>query len=283
MINGYRHTPRWILSAVALCALGLSPQMLALQEPQSPVQPEAQTPAEQQIQSPAQPEPQAPPPTNLEEVPAKPDDSSKTQEPPAAKNPDKPQNDRLFFAMPNYLTVEGASSLPPLTTKQKFKLQALSVFDPVELTYVAVASGINQASNSEPGYGQGFVGYAKRYGTSFADTMIGNFGTGAIFPSLLHQDPRYYQLGKGKFSHRVAYAGVRIFVTRSDSGQKEFNYSELLGNGMAAALANTYHPGEKTLVNSVSIWWTQIGWDALAYEMKEFWPDIHHLISKKKQ
>lgn len=195
-------------------------------------------------------------------------------------DPNKPQNDRLFFTFPNYLTVEKASSLPPLTVKQKFKYQALGTFDPVELTYIAVAASINQASNSEPAYGQGFVGYAKRYGTSFADTIIGNFGTGAVFPSLLHQDPRYYQLGKGKFLHRAKYAGLRIFVTRSDSGKNEFNFSEFLGIGMAAAIANAYHPAPRTFMNSVSICGTQIAWDALAYEVKEFWPDVHNKVHR---
>jgi hypothetical protein len=282
MINGYRCTLRWILSAMVLGALGLSTQTFALQDPQAPAQQETQTPSQPEVQSPAQPQIQTPAETTPE-TPAKPDDTSKTQQPPAAKNPNKPANDRLFGVMPNYLTVEGASSLPPLTTGQKFKLQALGVFDPVEFTYIGIAAGLNQASNSEPQYGQGFIGYAKRYGTSFADTMIGNFGTGAIFPSLLHQDPRYYQLGKGAFGHRVKYAGLRVLITRSDSGKTEFNYSEFLGNGMAAAVANTYHPGEKTVGNSLSIMFTQIGWDALAYEMKEFWPDMHRLISKKKQ
>jgi hypothetical protein len=239
--------------------------MYAQQDPQSSVQQEPQSPAK-----------------TTPDAPAKPDDTSGTQKPPATKDPNKPQNDRLFFALPNYLTVENASSLPPLTTKQKFKYQALGTFDPVELTYVAVASGINQASNSEPEYGQGFAGYAKRYGTSFADTMIGNFMTGAIFPSLLHQDPRYYQMGHGGFIHRSEHALSRILITRSDSGRRQFNYSEILGNGVAAGIADAYHPGKPTVMNTVSIWWTQIGWDAAAYEVKEFWPDIHHFISRKK-
>ncbi len=200
---------------------------------------------------------------------------TKTKKADTPPDPAKPQNDRIFFALPNYLTVENASSLPPLTAKQKFKIQALGTFDPVELTYIGIAAGINQFSNSEPAYGQGFVGYVKRYGTSFGDTMIGNFMTGAVFPTLLRQDPRYYQMGKGRFIHRAAYAACRVFVTRSDSGHKEFNFSELLGNGVAAGISNAYHPRPRTFMNSVSIWGTQIAWDATSYELKEFWPDLH--------
>jgi len=193
----------------------------------------------------------------------------------------KPQNDRIFWALPNFLTVENASQVPPLTAGQKFKLEARSTFDPIEYPYVAMVTLINQVSDSEPTFGRGFRGYARRYGTAFADNTAGNFGTGAVFPALVHQDPRYYQLGKGGFFHRVVYAGSRIFITRTDSGQRQFNYSEFLGNALAGALAPVYHPAPRTLVNSVSIWWTQIGWDAASYELKEFWPDIKHYIRRR--
>jgi hypothetical protein len=75
---------------------------------------------------------------------------------------EKPQNDRLFFLLPNYLTVENAKQIPPLTAGQKFKLVALGTFDPVEYPYVGVLAGIDQAQNTDPSYGQGFKGYAKR-------------------------------------------------------------------------------------------------------------------------
>jgi len=56
---------------------------------------------------------------------------------------------------------------------------------------------IGQARNSDPSYGQGFQGYARRYGTFFADTGIGALMTTSVFPTLLQQDPRYFQLGTG--------------------------------------------------------------------------------------
>ena len=202
-------------------------------------------------------------------------ESDKTPEP---DKPAKLQNDRIFWTLPNFLTVENASSAPPMTVGQKFELVARGSFDPVEYPYIGFVSAIGQAEDSEPAYRQGWGAYAKRYGVAFADNTIGNFGTGAIFPSLLHQDPRYYQLGTGGAFHRFLYAGSRIFVTRSDSGNKQFNFSELLGNGLAAAVANAYHPAPRTLPNSISIWWTQIGSDAAAYELKEFWPDMKHKL-----
>ena len=108
--------------------------------------------------------------------------------------------------------------------------------------------------------------------------------TGAILPSLLHQDPRYYQLGHGSFKHRLGHAISRIFVTRSDSGNTVFNVSEVLGSAVAGGIANTYHPaGDRTVANTVSVWWTQVGWDTVAIGVKEFWPDIRRKVQKQRQ
>jgi hypothetical protein len=194
----------------------------------------------------------------------------------------KRENDRLFYLLPNYLTVENSKKIPPLTTGQKFKLVALGTFDPIEYPYVGILAGINQAENSDPSYGQGFKGYAKRYGAAFADTTIENFMVGAVFPSMLHQDPRYFQSGQGGFWHRAAYAGLRIFITRTDSGRKQFNYSEWAGSAVAAALSTTYHPAQdRNALNAANVWVTQLWGDALSFEIKEFWPDIKRKLHKK--
>ena len=203
---------------------------------------------------------------------------------PAIQEKKSPENDRLFWTLPNYLTVENGKQIPPLTTGQKFKLVALGVFDPVEFPYVGVLAGIDQAENTDPSFRQGFKGYAKRYGAAYADTAIENFMVGGVFPSLLHQDPRYYQLGKGGFWRRAGHAALQIFITRSDSGKKQFNYSGLAGSALAAALSNTYHPpADRTALNSANIWVTQLWGDAVSFELKEFWPDIRRKLHKKQQ
>lgn len=194
-----------------------------------------------------------------------------------------PQNDRIFWSLPNYLTVENASHLPPLTTSQKFKTVAQGCFDPVEGAFIGIEAGIQQADDVNPTYGQGMLGYSKRFGTAYADAIIGNFGTGAIFPTLLREDPRYYQLGKGSFFRRFGYAAARVVVTRSDnSGKTVFNFSEFLGNGLAAGLSNAYHPGPHTIVGSTNVLTTQIVMDAAGYELKEFWPDIHRFLQRHR-
>jgi len=218
----------------------------------------------------------------------KPDEKSATKDNPPSpeqKTPDaaqKPKNDRLFYVLPNYLTVENAGKTQPLTTRQKFKLVALGTFDPVEYPYVGMLAGISQAENSDPSYGQGFKGYAKRYGAGFADTTVENFMVGAALPSLLHEDPRYFQSGKGGFWRRAGYAALRMVITRTDSGKSQFNYSEWAGSAVAAAISTNYQPPQdRNAANAANVWVTQLWGDALSFEIKEFWPDIKRKLHHK--
>jgi hypothetical protein len=192
------------------------------------------------------------------------------------KNEKGTSNDRILWTMPNFLTMENADKLPPLTAKEKFQVTARGVFDPFEFLLIAFVAGINQASNSNPTYGQGMQGYAKRYGTAYADNAIENFMASAVFPSVLHQDPRYYQLGHGGFWRRAEHAVGRVLITRSDDGDKQLNYSELGGAFAAAAISTyTYHPhSERGIGNVTSVWGSQMGWDSVTYMIKEFWPDL---------
>jgi len=209
-------------------------------------------------------------------------------------------NDRLFYTLPNFLTLQGREKLPPLSAKDKFKVVALGTFDYVEYPWWGILAAINQAQNNEPGYGQGWVGYAKRYGSTAGDSMIENFMVGAVFPSVLHQDPRFYQSGGGSFLKRSGYAVSRIVITRGDSGHHQFNFSEVGGSAIAAAISTySYHPrstflstptdphkfigSDRTLSNTISTWETQLTLDTITIMVKEFWPDIHRKISHKSQ
>jgi hypothetical protein len=213
-------------------------------------------------------------------------------------------NDRLFLALPNFLTLENSGNVPPLTAGQKFKVVARGSFDKIEFPWYGILSAISQAENSEPGYGQGWKGYGKRYASAFGDGTIENFMTSAVFPSILHQDPRFFQKSDGGFARRTEYAVSRIFVTRTDSGHRQFNYSEILGSAVSAAIStNTYHPrsfittrfdpttdtltyvhnaSDRTLPNTLSVWGTQVLYDTITIVIKEFWPDVHRKMNHKQ-
>ena len=215
-----------------------------------------------------------------------PADKSKSEDSPdktAKDQTSNPANDRVFYAVPNYLTVENAAQVPPVSAGRKFKLVAQDSFDYFNYPWYGFLAGLGQAQNSTPGYGQGAKGYAKRYAATFADGTIENFMTGAVFPSLLHQDPRYFQLGKGTFFHRFGYAVSRILITRMDSGRSQFNYSEVAGAAVSAGIANAYRPAsDRNFANTMSIWGTDMGLDAFTFGIKEFWPDIRRKLHKDK-
>ncbi len=209
------------------------------------------------------------------------EDPKKNDEDPKKEDPKK-KDDRMFYVMPNYLTVDSESQAEPVSWKEKFAMAAKGSFDPYEFTVVGIVAGIRQAENASPGFGQGFEGYSKRYGAAFADQVDGNVMVGGVFPTILKVDPRYFQLGRGSFLHRFGYAFSRIFVARTDSGKNTFNISEFAGNAAAIAISNVYYPAaDRSASSSAYGWGTQMGIDAFGNELKEFWPDIHRYIQRR--
>jgi len=191
--------------------------------------------------------------------------------------------DRIFWILPNFMSIEDVNSLPRLTAGQKFKAVGRGLIDPFEFALIGVVAGLGQASDSIPQYGQGAEGYGKRYATAYADNAVENFMASAVLPSLLHQDPRYYELGHGGVLRRAGHAVGRIFITRTDSGGTQFNYSEVFGAGIAAGISTySYHPnGDRGVGTVVNVWGTQIGWDCATYMLKEFWPDLRRKHERK--
>lgn len=197
-------------------------------------------------------------------------------------NAEGTSNDRIFGMLPNYQTVENSSSLPPLTPRQKYSLALQGSFDPVEFAFVGVLAGLNQVDHENPSWGYGFKGYTKRYGEAFANQAIENVMTNGVLPSLLDQDPRYYQLAHGSFLRRFVFAADRLVITRTDRGTATVNTSELAGSLAAAGLSNLYEPGvSRTWSNTAEVWGTQVLIDGLSNEMREFWPDIKHRLFRR--
>lgn len=215
--------------------------------------------------------------TNQNSTPAQ---NTQTKQKKAA--PEGTSNDRLFYVLPNFLTLEESEQVPPLTTKEKFAVTARGIYDPAEFALTGIVALLGQASNSDPSYGQGFQGYAKRYATTYGDNVIENFMASAIFPTIFRQDPRYFQLGHGGAKKRVWHAFTRAFITRSDSGTHQFNISEVGGALAAAALSTyTYHPqSDRGFGEVITVWGTQVGWDVGTYVLKEFWPDLRNKYSR---
>jgi hypothetical protein len=150
------------------------------------------------------------------------------------------EKQRVFGIIPNFY-VSYESDAAPLTTKRKFELALKVSADPVTAAGVALVSSFRQAANS-PNYSQGWGAYGKRFGATAADGFSGIMIGGAILPSLLHQDPRYFYQGKGTTGSRIRHAIFSAFVTKGDNGKWQPNCSSLGGDLASSALANLYFP-----------------------------------------
>jgi len=203
---------------------------------------------------------------------------------PAKVNPDA-QTDttykRILGVIPNYKTFPTMKDYKPITTKEKWSIATQDAFDRGTFALAAVFAGYSQLTNANPSFGQGIKGYSHYFVTSFADWSIGDYMTEAVFPTLLHQDPRYFRRGTGSGPRRLLYAMGQIFWTHTDSGGHTFNFSEIGGNSASVAISQAYYPENRTVGGAVSKLGVQIGMDMTSNIMKEFWPDVQHMLSRK--
>ena len=198
-------------------------------------------------------------------------------------NSEGKQTSRILWVVPNFAAVSANTQLPPLTVRGKFKLGTEDSVDYSAFVWAGIVAGQSMALKSYPELGTGAAGYGRYYWRAFADQVSGTFFTEAIVPSVTHEDPRYYTLGHGGFFHRTAYALSRVVITKTDSGGKSFNYSEVVGNALEAGLSNAYYPAEERgFGKTAENWGTQLEAAALNNIAKEFWPDIRrHLLRQK--
>jgi Carboxypeptidase regulatory-like domain len=151
---------------------------------------------------------------------------------------------RILGVLPNFY-VSYLSNAAPLTRKQKFKLAVKVSVDPITFFTTGVTAGIEQAQNDFSGYGEGFSGYAKRYGATYGDRLTSTFFGAALLPSLLHQDPRYFYKGKGRIINRALYAISTVVICKGDNGHWQPNYSNVLGNLAAGGVSSLYYPNSE--------------------------------------
>jgi hypothetical protein len=181
------------------------------------------------------------------------------------------EKQRVLGVIPNFYVVYD-SHPAPLSPRQKFSLAWHDSIDPITFVSAGFFAGIEQAQNTFAGYGQGAEGYAKRYGANYADGFFGDMLGGALFPSLLHQDPRYYYKGKGSIASRALHAVAMSFLCKGDNGHWQFDYSAVAGSLAAGEISNLYYPSSNQNNFSVVLDSSAIGLgeDAIGNLFQEF-------------
>ena len=149
------------------------------------------------------------------------------------------EKQRLLKVVPNFYVVYDCDPAP-LTPKLKFALASRVLIDPYVLTVTGAVAGLYQATDTWNGYGQGAVGYGKRYAAEYGNIAISTFLGGGVFPVLFHQDPRFFYKGTGSTKSRIKYALLTAVRTKGDNGLWQPDYSGFLGLLTGAAITNTY-------------------------------------------
>ncbi len=193
------------------------------------------------------------------------------------------QTPRIMGVLPNFTAVDSNTQLPRLSTREKF---VVAMHDSVDYSSFLLVGGLAAKglhSNATPQLGTGAAGFGRYYWREFTDQVSGTFFTEAIIPTITHEDPRYYTLGKDGFFRRAYYAISRTVITKNDAGGEEFNISEVGGNAAEAPLSNFYYPSEERGFNKTAKnFATQTAITAGANVLKEFWPDIRKNVFRLK-
>lgn len=176
---------------------------------------------------------------------------------------------RVLGIFPNFY-VSYRQDAAPLTTKLKFRLAWKSSTDPVTILGTAFLAGLQQAGDQYGEFGQGAEGYAKRFGADYADVLASTYLSGAIFPSLLKQDPRYFYRGTGSTRSRFAYAVGNSVMCKGDNGHWQVNYSNIAGSFGGAALSTTFFPTSNPGMTTLSNGFIRLGESSLAGVVQEF-------------
>jgi len=187
----------------------------------------------------------------------------------------------ILWVIPNFRTSPVLKDYKPITPGAKFKIAAEDTFDRGTVALAAVFAAQGQMSNSNRSFGQGVEGFMHYGVTAYADFAIGNYMTEAIYPTILHQDPRYFRRGSGRALSRLGYAIGQIFWTHTDSGGHQFNYSEIVGNATAVAISMSYYPENRNASDAISKLGTQIALDTAVNVIKEFWTSSGHKKSRR--
>ena len=189
------------------------------------------------------------------------------------------QTKRVLGIVPNFSSVSADTKLPPQTPKEKLTLAAKNSFDYSSFLIAGVQAGISMNGNSYPEFHQGAAGYARYYWHTLADTADENFMVGGLGPIAFRQDSRFYTLGHGGFRKRTWYAVTRVLVSRTDNGNKMFNFSEIIGSGAAAGVGSLYYPSKyRTWTKVGQRWLTSDLIDCFNFFWKEYWPDVNKRV-----
>ena len=203
---------------------------------------------------------------------------------PAASNDPTVQTDdnpkRILGIIPNFETKnDKPAEYEPMSVKQKYVLAWHQTVDISAHFGNLFQAALQQASNGQPHYGQGWGPYAQRFGAAEADQATSAFFIFGFLPHILHEDPRYFRKAKGSPWYRIRYAATRTVVTRTDSGTPTFNTPQVLGQLLQQGISTSYYPAQDRSAGAVfQNWGINLAYNSAYNVLKEFYPDFLRIV-----
>lgn len=174
---------------------------------------------------------------------------------------------------------------PPLSVSDKVLVGLKDSVSPLSAISWLTSAGWSHLIDGRPNYGVDSGAFGERLGASVLRDTSETIFTESVFAPVFHEDPRYYQMGRGhSILRRGLYAATRVVVTRKDDGRATPNLSLFAGDAAGAALTLTYYPSKNTSFREGMETFTgSLGGSAIGFVVDEFLDDALRIAHLKKR
>lgn len=205
-----------------------------------------------------------------------------------SSNPNAQQDEnpkRILGFIPNFQSKDDIpQNQAPLTPKEKYILAYHQTVDFSAHVGNAFQAALQQASDGQPHYGQGWGPYAQRFGAAEADQVTSAFFIFGFLPHVLKDDPRYFRKRYGSSWSRIRYAATRTVITRTDAGGRTFNAPQVLGQLLQQGISTAYYPQQDRSASGVfEDWGINLAYNSAYNVLKEFYPDFLRIVSRRRR
>src|SRR6202140_3705328 len=209
------------------------------------------------------------------------DQNPATSSDPTAQQDDNPK--RILGIIPNFETKnDKPAEYEPMSVKEKYVLAYHQTVDFSAHVGNAFQAALQQASDGQPHYGQGWGPYAQRFGAAEADQVTSAFFIFGLLPHVLKDDPRYFRKRYGSPWSRIRYAATRTVITRTDAGGRTFNTPQVLGQLLQQGISTAYYPDQDRSASGVfEDWGINLAYNSAYNILKEFYPDFLRVVSHR--
>jgi len=192
----------------------------------------------------------------------------------------------LAFALLLCLPVSTFAQKPddqkaPLSIKNKLKYHVTRTIEPGVLIRAAIGAAEQQVRNAPPEWGQGAAAYGRRYGFSVASNALRN-GLAFGLDAALHEDPRFYRLGKDSIWKRTQSAVRQTAICRNDQGRRKIAVWRVGSAFGSSAISTAWRPNSEDQFSDFMIRGiVTLAIDTGSNVFREFWPDIKKRLRRK--